>query len=57
MLQGVAIDITIANDSNDDGLNQSFMAHVSPSTNQIPHHRHHHAHQSQREPRAAAAEE
>jgi len=35
MLQGVAIDITIANDSNDDGLNQSFMAHVSPSTNQI----------------------
>ncbi|EDV41670.1 uncharacterized protein Dana_GF17594 [Drosophila ananassae] len=32
MLQGVAI--TIANDSNDDGLNQSFMAHVSPSPNQ-----------------------
>jgi len=34
MLQGVAI--TIANDSNDDGLNQSFMAHVSPSPNQSP---------------------
>ncbi|KAH8243715.1 hypothetical protein KR032_009624 [Drosophila birchii] len=32
MLQGVAI--AIANDSNDDGLNQSFMAHVSPSLNQ-----------------------
>lgn len=32
MLQGIAI--TIANDSNDDGLNQSFMAHVSPSPNQ-----------------------
>ncbi|XP_037717014.1 somatostatin receptor type 5 isoform X1 [Drosophila subpulchrella] len=36
MLQGVAIAITIANDSNDDGLNQSFMAHVSPSPNQMP---------------------
>ncbi|EDV49246.1 somatostatin receptor type 5 [Drosophila erecta] len=34
MLQGVAI--TIANDSNDDGLNQSFMAHMSPSPNQSP---------------------
>ncbi|KAH8383310.1 hypothetical protein KR009_007976 [Drosophila setifemur] len=32
MLQGVAI--AIANDSNDDGLNQSFMAHVAPSPNQ-----------------------
>ncbi|XP_017039736.1 somatostatin receptor type 5 [Drosophila ficusphila] len=31
MLQGVAI--AIANDSNDDGLNQSFRAHVSPSAN------------------------
>ncbi|XP_020808962.1 somatostatin receptor type 5 [Drosophila serrata] len=38
MLQGVAIAIANANanvnDSNDDGLNQSFMAHVSPSLNQ-----------------------
>ncbi|XP_044317733.1 neurotensin receptor type 1 [Drosophila rhopaloa] len=34
MLQGVAI--AIANDSIDDGLNQSFMAHVSPSPNQDP---------------------
>lgn len=36
MLQGVAIAIANANanDTNDDGLNQSFMAHVSPSPNQ-----------------------
>ncbi|XP_017112047.1 somatostatin receptor type 5 isoform X2 [Drosophila elegans] len=40
MLQGVDVAIAIAianaNDSNDDGLNQSFMAHVSPSPNQSP---------------------